>query len=389
MKDEFREERGTAIDRHSDEAKELVKLILNNNKRADIEISMAAIVLAQSLDAEWEAGFKTALPLVGVRGEREDVARAKQTAEAWGNARAELAITKSPTGIGQVWKATGHWPIIYPDEDTKLFEGDYAAVDEFVELHCANAVLALLPKHTEPRADVEAVADAIDAARYQHPTEPRERPRPFREADSHDREYALRLARSAIAARPKHTGQPQEGDGEPWEYWRARAIAAEITLRVLSAAPAASHIESEPHELKSSGDGMALGAVDRPVPQAGCAKAREVEQWRRAIDSAASQFESYVRQDELKTAEQRRAALDDAFQHAYGLLALSTSPPLPVAEREWQDKLPENILARLDLLEAALREQRWIDVSGHAATLCNQLRAIPAPPLLAEQGEKS
>lgn len=45
---------------------------------------------------------------------------------------------------------------------------------------------------------VEAAGDAIDAARYAHPQFPRERPRPFSEADEGDREYAVRLARAAI-----------------------------------------------------------------------------------------------------------------------------------------------------------------------------------------------
>lgn len=48
----------------------------------------------------------------------------------------------------------------------------------------------------------EIIADAIDAARYAHPTNPRERPRPFSEADRSDREYALRLANAAIASLP-------------------------------------------------------------------------------------------------------------------------------------------------------------------------------------------
>lgn len=47
---------------------------------------------------------------------------------------------------------------------------------------------------------VEAMADAIDSARYEHPLHPRERPRPFEEADMSDREYAERLARAAIRA---------------------------------------------------------------------------------------------------------------------------------------------------------------------------------------------
>lgn len=49
-------------------------------------------------------------------------------------------------------------------------------------------------------ATVEAVADAIDLARYEHPRHPRERPRSFEEADMSDREYAERLARAAIRA---------------------------------------------------------------------------------------------------------------------------------------------------------------------------------------------
>lgn len=46
---------------------------------------------------------------------------------------------------------------------------------------------------------IEKVADAIDAARYQHPEHPRERPRPFCDADQGDREYARRLAKAAVA----------------------------------------------------------------------------------------------------------------------------------------------------------------------------------------------
>lgn len=46
--------------------------------------------------------------------------------------------------------------------------------------------------------------------------------------------------------------------------------------------------------------------------------------WERALNSAARQFESYVRQGRLETPEQRREALSDALQHAVGLLKLST-----------------------------------------------------------------
>lgn len=47
-------------------------------------------------------------------------------------------------------------------------------------------------KGQDSRVLIEAMADAIDAARYAHPTFPRERPRPFSEADEGDREYADR-----------------------------------------------------------------------------------------------------------------------------------------------------------------------------------------------------
>lgn len=64
----------------------------------------------------------------------------------------------------------------------------------------------------------EQVADAIDAARYAHPTHPRDRERPFAEADRGDREYAFRLADAAIAALrraqpPQQTGA-SVGEGE-------------------------------------------------------------------------------------------------------------------------------------------------------------------------------
>jgi hypothetical protein len=49
------------------------------------------------------------------------------------------------------------------------------------------------------------------------------------------------------------------------------------------------------------------------------------EEWNKAVDCAASQFESYWHNDELKTPQQRRAAIDDALQHAWGLLSLTTA----------------------------------------------------------------
>ena len=58
------------------------------------------------------------------------------------------------------------------------------------------------PSHDPSPELIEKVADAIDAARFRSPDYPRERPRPFAEADRSDREYALRLARAALAAIP-------------------------------------------------------------------------------------------------------------------------------------------------------------------------------------------
>ena len=54
----------------------------------------------------------------------------------------------------------------------------------------------------------------------------------------------------------------------------------------------------------------------------------------RALKCACSQFESYARKDQLATPEQRRIALDDAMQHAVGLLKLSLLSALTSAHRE-------------------------------------------------------
>lgn len=64
-------------------------------------------------------------------------------------------------------------------------------------LHCDRIAKAL---NIDSSAILETVADAIDAARFAHPQNPRERPRAFVDADPSDREYAIRLARAALAA---------------------------------------------------------------------------------------------------------------------------------------------------------------------------------------------
>jgi hypothetical protein len=68
-------------------------------------------------------------------------------------------------------------------------------------------------RQSEYDAAIEAAADAIDAARYAHPEHPRERPRPFSEADTSDREYAMRLAHAAVDA-IRALEQPQREDGK-------------------------------------------------------------------------------------------------------------------------------------------------------------------------------
>lgn len=61
--------------------------------------------------------------------------------------------------------------------------------------------IAALDAEAKVRGDeINRMADAIDAARYAHPQHPRERDRPFSDADKGDREYAFRLARAAYAA---------------------------------------------------------------------------------------------------------------------------------------------------------------------------------------------
>ena len=73
--------------------------------------------------------------------------------------------------------------------------------DEFVKLingECLRRPITPSLSPVRSAEALEAAADAIDLARYQHPDHPRERPRPFSEADRHDREYAFRLARAAL-----------------------------------------------------------------------------------------------------------------------------------------------------------------------------------------------
>lgn len=52
----------------------------------------------------------------------------------------------------------------------------------------------------------------------------------------------------------------------------------------------------------------------------------EAVAWKRALDCAARQFENYYRADMLADPAQRRVALDDALQHAVGILSLAAAP---------------------------------------------------------------
>lgn len=88
--------------------------------------------------------------------------------------------------------------------DLEKASGVFTAQDGIRILRLLKQELAKMPT----RETVEAVADAIDAARFASPKHPRERPRPFAEADKTDREYSLRLARAAIAA----LSRPQAGE---------------------------------------------------------------------------------------------------------------------------------------------------------------------------------
>jgi hypothetical protein len=90
--------------------------------------------------------------------------------------------------------ARGFKPEIFGDDDRKAGPAMTMAQHEMI------AALLRAPRRDEPVDGLEAAADAIDEARYQHPDHPRDRPRPFSQADRHDREYALRLARAAIRA---------------------------------------------------------------------------------------------------------------------------------------------------------------------------------------------
>jgi hypothetical protein len=82
------------------------------------------------------------------------------------------------------------------------------------------------------------------------------------------------------------------------------------------------------------------------------------EEWARALDCASSQFESYVRQGKVATSEERRAALGDALQHAYGLLRLSLNDLIdpPVCRLQFPDGgVPGNAK------EAAEGWKKWAD----------------------------
>jgi hypothetical protein len=67
------------------------------------------------------------------------------------------------------------------------------------------------------------------------------------------------------------------------------------------------------------------------------------EIWEKALRSAVSQFEGYVRRNELLTVEQRREALRDSLAHAVGILGLDFA--------RQQDELRKPLLAFVSTIE--------------------------------------
>ena len=65
------------------------------------------------------------------------------------------------------------------------------------------------------------------------------------------------------------------------------------------------------------------------------------ETWERALDCAARQFESYVRQGKLATQEERRIAIGDALQHAVGIIQMAAldvpHAPMGIGEQSLYD----------------------------------------------------
>lgn len=59
------------------------------------------------------------------------------------------------------------------------------------------------------------------------------------------------------------------------------------------------------------------------------------ELWERALNSAHRQLESYARQGQLSNQDERRRALNDALQHAVGIIQAANFSPSdgPTKER--------------------------------------------------------
>lgn len=51
------------------------------------------------------------------------------------------------------------------------------------------------------------------------------------------------------------------------------------------------------------------------------------ETWKKALHCAHSQYERYVQQGKVTTAEERLCALNDALQHAVGIISLRDKRP--------------------------------------------------------------
>jgi hypothetical protein len=90
---------------------------------------------------------------------------------------------------------------------------------------------------------------------------------------------------------------------------------------------------------------LLTAALQRPLAQSPTAPSDE--DWNRALQCAAEVLESYAQHNGLKTRTERYVALNDALQHAVGILQMSEKPvqsgAAPGAEAEFVEELEANI----------------------------------------------
>ena len=142
---------------------------------------------------------------------------------------------------------------------------------------------------------------------------------------------------------PKNSAVSQGPAETPWERIRRmpnvlRAYAADIDKYgkpLDSGLPPALRFTAQfIHDYLHEGDKAEPEQIHPDLLLGAPASGEGDAQWERALNCACSQFESYVLQDELKTAEQRKRALDDALQHAVGLLKFWVSRQSPSLAEE-------------------------------------------------------